>query len=279
MQNRIDLNQALANCLNALERNEWSLKECLDRYPQHREELSSLLGKLMVLRSLPVETPREEYRKKSHQSLLDTISNYKQKSLSPPKRVARGQRKFKLVQVIAAAVLAFVLLSGSVAYASNGAAPGGALYGLDRAIERILLRLTQDEEKIVSLRLHFAAERLEEVEDLVAAGDIDHALEAAEDYETEMSALANLVADQDGFNQPAHIELVTAALSKHREVLYEVMGKVPEKAQQAIQKVLDKNDKLPGFLKDHGKPENKGKPDQTGKPEKTDKPEKTEQPD
>ena len=37
MKNTNELTAALAHCLEALEKNEMSFQECLDKYPQHRE--------------------------------------------------------------------------------------------------------------------------------------------------------------------------------------------------------------------------------------------------
>ena len=273
MKNNTELTDALAYCLDALERKELSLQECLDLYPQHKDELSSLLGKFEMLRSLPLETSRSEFRKKSHQALLNTIKThqtgaYSNRFLAALRRLAvHKQRKFSPVQIIAAAALAFIFVTGGVAYASDGAAPGDVLYGLDRAIERVRLHMTADAEDAVALRLKFAEERLKEVEDRIAADDMDDAQAALEYYGEEIAALAELVGGQDGFDEQAHIELVNTALSVHRDVLIRVLEKVPEQAQEAIQKVIDKNDKLPGFLKDKGKPENTGKPEKTGQPE------------
>lgn len=275
MKDKEELTDALAECLNGLERKEMSLQECLDLYPQHREELITLLRKFEVVRSLPLETARAEFRKKGHQALLNTI-NTRQPEASSERilaalrwLVARKSGKFNLVKVLAAAALAFVSVTG-VVYASNAAAPGDMLYGLDRAIERVRLQMAAGAEDIIALRLAFAEERLREVEDRIAADDIDDAQAALDSYGEEISALAELVAGQDGFDEKAHIELVNAALTVHNDVLLRVLEKVPEQAQEAIQKAIEKQDKVRGNLKETGKPD---KPDKPDKPKENGQPE------
>jgi len=281
MKYKEELTDALAYCLNALERKEMSLQECLDIYPQHKEELFTLLEKFEVVRSLPLETARSEFRKKGHQALLNAIKTQQPEASSDRVQTAlqglvvRKPRKFSPVKVIAAAALAFVSITGGVAFASDAAAPGDMLYGLDRAIERVRLYMAADMEDAIALRLGFAEERLKEVEERISADDIDDAQEALEYYDLEINALAELVAGQDGVDEQAHIELVNAALTVHHDVLLRVLEKVPEKAQKAIQNAIDSQEKVRGYLKDNGKPERPDKPD---KPEKPYKPEKTEKP-
>lgn len=273
MKNKTDLTNILAYCLEALERKEMSLEQCLDKFPQHREELNTLLGKFSVLRSLPLEKARTEFRKKGHQALLNAIKDRWPVTLSERLRVglqslaASRQRKFRPVGVIAAAVLAFFLVTGGVAYASDAAVPGEILYGLDRAIERVRLHMTTDVEDVIALRLGLAEERLKEFEDRIAADDIDNAQAALESYGSEIAALAKLVAGPEGMDEHAKNELINAALTVHRDVLTGVLEKVPEQAQKAIQNAIDKNNKFPGNIKDSGKPEKTGKPEKNGRPE------------
>lgn len=281
MKHKEELTDALAYCLNGLERNEMSFQECLDLYPQHREELFSLLEKFEVVRSLPLETARSEFRKKGYQALLNAIKTRQPEAYSDRVQralrglVVRKPRKYSPVKVLAAVVLAFVSVTGGVAFASDAAAPGDMLYGLDRAIERIRLHMAADVEDAIALRLGFAEERLQEVEDRISADDMDDAQEALDYYDLEINALAELVVSPDGSTELADTELIDAALKKNNEVLLRVLEKVPEQAKKAIQNAIDSQEKVRGYLKDHGKPE---KPDKPDKPEKTHKPEKTDQP-
>lgn len=282
MKHKTDLTDALADCLDALQRKELSLQECLDLFPQYEEELIILLGKFEAVRSLPVETARSEFRKKGHQELLNAIrTRPSETSVNRSIEWLRGfsanrQQKLRPVQVILAAVLALVMVTGGVAYASNGAAPGDRLYGLDRAMERLHLQMTPNVEDAIALRLKFAEERLKEVEDRIAANDMDDAQEAIGQYQFEIEGLAELVRSSEAIDDLEKAELIDAALNKNTEVLLRILEQVPEQAREAIQNVIEKNDTIRSNYKDHGKPDKPGKPDNPGIPEKTKKPEKTE---
>jgi hypothetical protein len=89
---------------------------------------------------------------------------------APPRRAARWRRR--LTAIGATATIAVVAVGGSAA--ANGAAPGDALYGIDRALER------------VGLLDGGVGERLTEAAHLAAKGENERALvHAAEAYETD----------------------------------------------------------------------------------------------
>lgn len=54
------------------------------------------------------------------------------------------QRRFGMVGIVLVAVLALTAATGGVAYASDGAGSGDALYGIDTAIEQARLRITRN---------------------------------------------------------------------------------------------------------------------------------------
>jgi hypothetical protein len=239
------------------------------------------LIKVAAVHSIPVETPRKEFRKKGHQKLLSDIKVQPQ-----PSRLQlilqnlrstnlRSHRKYSLAQIAIAAVLAFCLVTGGVAYASDGAVPGDPLYGLDRALENIQLGLTSNPDAVAALRLKLAEERLAEAEDRLLAGDVENGQVALDAYGAEISALAQLVAGPEGVDQDALTELVKAAQEVHLDVLSGLLDKVPEQAQDAIQQAIDsseKNRKNPGPPKDVGPPDDAGKPEDVGPPEDKGKP-------
>lgn len=270
------MEDALVFCLNALEREELSMNECLEQFPNHRGELELLLTKVAAVRSVPVETPREEFRKKGHQKLLSEIT-----AQTPATRLQvilqnlrstkiRSHRKFSLAQIAMAAFLAFSLITGGVAYASDGAVPGDPLYGLDRALENMQLGLTFNPDAVAELRLKLVEERLAEAEDRFLAGDIENGQKALDAYGAEISALAQLLAGPEGFDQDGLTDMVNKAHDVHINVLSGLLDTVPEQAQDAIQQAIDHsglNIEEPGGSKDAGKPADAGKPEGTGKPE------------
>ena len=77
--------------------------------------------------------------------------------------------------VLVAALIVFVLTSGSVATvsAANNAVPGDRLFPIDEALERIELFFTRQENR-AERRLEFAEERLEEARIIIALADTNY---------------------------------------------------------------------------------------------------------
>lgn len=83
-----------------------------------------------------------------------------------------------MIRVLLAVLLIVGLTAGALVGAANAAAPGDALYGLDREIETIRRDLTHSSESIVRLQVAAAQERLAEVNSLLQHGDQAHLDEA-----------------------------------------------------------------------------------------------------
>lgn len=139
------------------------------------------------------------------------------------------QRRFSMTTVISALVLATLITTGGVVYASDDAVPGDALYGVDRAVEALRLRFAPDAERLVALRLRLATERLREAEELSAEGETDHLEEALDDYGETISGVAQTVGTTEGLNQEGLDDLLAATLADHEEQLSHVFeSSVPD---------------------------------------------------
>jgi hypothetical protein len=77
-----------------------------------------------------------------------------------------------------------------MAYAADGAAPGDALYNLDRSIEGLRLALTSDPQASFELELALASERLEEAKKALGEEKIDQFNEAMDDYDGAVRTIA-----------------------------------------------------------------------------------------
>ena len=89
----------------------------------------------------------------------------------------------KLVTLFVALVTAVGVAAGMLVGAANAAAPGDALYGLDRGVESLQLELTIDTQSLQDLQAQLAQERLEEVQDLAQRGDQLHLDQALQELE------------------------------------------------------------------------------------------------
>ena len=140
-------------------------------------------------------------------------------AITAPTATVRLRLRHRVATVAAAITL--VLGSGAgVAIAADGAAPGDALYGLDRALERI------------GLGGGGAAERLQEAADLARAGQLARGLEHA----AEVVAVSH-----DG--EPGHVsdaasEALRAAAQRVSTIVAPNGGTTSEKVDTAVADVL-----------------------------------------
>ncbi|MEX2209574.1 MAG: DUF5667 domain-containing protein [Patescibacteria group bacterium] len=152
-----------------------------------------------------------------------------------------GQRGF--VPVAAVMVIAGLLAGGGAAAAvSAGAAPGDALYPVKQATESIEVAAAFRDESKARAHLRIADAKLDEVETLVAdqapADRIEEALdrleEARQKAEEKISEMAS-----DGKDVEELQALLTTNLERQQAVLGDVLERVPEQAQEAVQRAID----------------------------------------
>jgi len=144
------------------------------------------------------------------------------------------------MSLILAITLIFGLLAGGgvgLAYVADGAVPGDALYGLDRAVEALQYAVTLDPASKSVQALAFAEERLNELSQLAAEGaSPDFIQQAADDYgESINQAVGGVISPEGtGVDEDRMRALLIEALSIHEGVLTQVKDAVPEEAKSAI---------------------------------------------
>jgi len=121
--------------------------------------------------------------------------------------------------ILALILAASVIGGGGLAYAADGAAPGDALYGLDRAMETVRANLTTDPVESIELELAFAQERALEVGQTAGDGEPAHLGQALDNYGDTISAVARGVAAVEGPAGATPEAQLTQALAIHDRVL------------------------------------------------------------
>ena len=176
-----------------------------------------------------------------------------------------------MVGIVLVAVLALTAAATGVAYASDGAGPGDALYGIDTAIEQARLHLTRNPSAQAELHLQFAAERIEEAAQKARRGDHENAQAALNAYGAEVASAAQLVAAAQGPDSETLAALLDAAFSTHETHLESLLDTVPAQARGGVQNAIDASQAARENASPQGKPEDtpQGQPDDLpgGKPD------------
>ncbi len=227
------LDTILEECLERIEQQGWTVEDCLAHYAAQRAELEPLLRAALVLRQARVHVrPSEAFRAQSAARLRMRLLAARRSPQARPVRPAFGGMRLWRLAAVGLLVIALALASGGLAYAADGAAPGDALYTLDRALEQAQLRFAVRSTHAVELRLRFASERLDEAARLVAAGDAAHVQQALADY-------AALIAGVRQGAEPTASVAVGTALGDQQVRLVGLLLSAPPEARPSIEEALD----------------------------------------
>lgn len=279
---RNELADALAACLDSVERGERTVEECLELYPQYREELASLLNTASSVRERTDFSPRPGFRLTSRRRLLERLEPHQ----SPLKRwflrrTRRGSaqsfpmRLATLWTVIL--VLVVSLVGGGTVYASSSALPGDGLYPLKLSVEDARLFLADDAED-VSLSIRFAQNRAEEIQALLEAdreNDLNLAVDLFSDQVAAATDSLTVLAQTDPDRAAQLGSQLDQTLSTHTEKLNSLLTKVPDAAKPAIQRAMLASSRGQGVVHDligEDSPADHpggGPPDGPPKPDKT----------
>jgi hypothetical protein len=134
-------------------------------------------------------------------------------------------------------LVALSLGSLGVASASASARPGDELYAIKRGLEEVRLGLNLDPATESALLGDLTDERLREVESLAAQGRNEDLLQGLEEYTAAVERLAGAVEvpSAQGADE------VLDKLTRHIAVLEQVQTHVPEAAQEAIERVIERS--------------------------------------
>ncbi|MFU8796212.1 MAG: DUF5667 domain-containing protein, partial [Dehalococcoidia bacterium] len=236
------LEDTLAQCIEDIEADRSSLEECLDRYPRLRDRLEPLLRIALDIREPPDVKPSPHFKTRARVWLMDEIGLRQsagkrlRSRCSSQVRPMPLIRRFSMVGVIIAIVLAISAAGGGTAYASQSSLPGDTLYRVKLATEQVRMALPGDDVSKAERALTLAERRVEEMEALVDIGRAEYLRLAAEKYDDAIGfALAMMrrarVTGLDTTNVTARIAEATA---RHLSVLDAVLDSAPDEAGPAV---------------------------------------------
>lgn len=241
-----DIEQTLAECLEALEESRLSIEQCRERYPEHWGQLRRLLPLTFTLRKAPHVAPSFTFRRDARRRLMAQLHA----RLSSPKGVWKfpylsdllnmlSQQGLKPTLQMLAILLVVIFLGAGIgtAYASSNTLPGDALYPIKTTVENLQLLLTFDDAHEARLQIEFAQRRIGEMKTLAEMGRSEDIQDAAEGYQSLLietnETLRVMVLEGDQRTKEIG-DLVEEALFYDAIILYGIREVVPTETQGFI---------------------------------------------
>ena len=181
----------LDECISAM-KNGSTLEACLEKYPEHAEELHGFLTTVSMIKAMPKAEVSLAVRRESERRMLETFHN---KELEKPVsksiftrytqrrpvdqqpdvvRKERVKMKNKFSYLIAGLVLTIIIATTGVTVASANALPGETLYPVKNSLQQVRMFLTFSEEGRAELEEEFHQELIEDVMAVMDDGsDVD----------------------------------------------------------------------------------------------------------
>ncbi|MFL2628094.1 MAG: DUF5667 domain-containing protein [Dehalococcoidia bacterium] len=190
-------NKILDECIDLILNQGYRLNDCLDKYPEVRDELSQDLQIATSVTSKLKVAINEETKSKTKNLLIEKINNQKEQQV---RKIRSGPDKFiKSISSImtrwssiAAAILLFSTIgTTSLVSASSNSNPDEDLYPVKRTFENVRLRFTFDQEKKNELRLGYSTKRIEEMTIMANKGVFKQIEILQEDLEKNIEIISN----------------------------------------------------------------------------------------
>jgi len=239
----------LAQCIDDIKAGRCSVKDCLTKYPSMRKQLEPLLRVAIEIQEPPDVKPSPTFKVRARVQLMEQIHARQAVTKWPWFRYTNQvkpipyKRRFNMVAIILAIVLAISAVGGGTAYASQGSVPGDILYPVKLGTEQVRLVLATGDATKAELYLKFANSRVEEMTALIEKGRPEKVDIAANGYDRAVAmAIENMEAASGKGLAIAEIsELAAVATSQHLSALDRVLGimdivPVPQEAKEAIEK-------------------------------------------
>ncbi len=237
----------LAQCLEDIKAGRATMADCLTIYPAQRQQLEPLLRIAVSIQEPPDIKPSHAFKVRARVHLMEHI-HARRAVIKWPWFRYTGQvkpipykRRFNMVSIIVAVVLAISALGGGTAYASQGSLPGDILYPVKLSTEQVRQVLATNDTAKAELYLTFANSRVEEVTALVERGRPEKADIAVNGYDKAIAMAIEKMekASDKGLGIADTSEEVASATLKHLEVLEGLLETVPDEAKPAIEKAIE----------------------------------------
>jgi hypothetical protein len=216
--------QILAQALETMERDDGTLDEYLEQYPELKDELTGLIDTVQLCQSYPIPAPSASFRSAARSRILSHAIDQEVVTFWTWLRgilqnTILSCKKKPALAIIFIATLILSLIGSGTVYASQASLPGDRLYPVKLTVEDGLLGLSSDA-RSAELSLQYAGERVEELKELIEQRRFEDIPISMQRYQVQVAG-----ADQD-------------AVSNHVEVLTGLLDVVPEEARTAIEQAI-----------------------------------------
>lgn len=157
--------EVLEVCLNEIEQGS-GIDAVLSRYPEHADELHSILEASVQAKDMAVPAPSQEIVKRNRAKLLQHAAELRETQATGWTWSLPLQRTF-----VSLVVLLIFLFSGTgLVRAASASLPGDGLYPVKRVWERVLLFTTFNAQERDAMQLEYGNERLDEINEILLLG-------------------------------------------------------------------------------------------------------------
>jgi len=230
----------LDKCINELREGK-SIEDCLRNYPKFRDELKSLVKIVDNLKSF--QTPSLPFIKKAElkEELLSSIR--KAKSEQPEAAEPRlgfdwRQIHFARPAFAVIGIIAFLIVSGTLVYASSFSSPSSPLYPIKMAVERVRLALASDPEQKAELHLKFAEQKIEEIEKVAESKkNVELKLkidEIKKDYQENITQATQIAISK---KDPKLLKDCQKSISQNQVALKKIQTKIPKEDKASTEPI------------------------------------------
>tara|TARA_B100000676_G_scaffold304913_1_gene358034 strand:+ start:3370 stop:4380 length:1011 start_codon:yes stop_codon:yes gene_type:complete len=190
-------NKILDECIDLILNQNYSIKDCLVKYPELQNDLSQDLLLATSVNEKFKRTINEETKTKSKTLLLKKFNDKeKYQSISLNKISGKFVKAIPSIisrwSSIAAAILIFSTIgTTTLVSASSDSNPDENLYPVKRAVENMRLTLTFNSEKKNELRMGYSNKRIEEITSMANKGVFEKIEILQQDLEKNIEIISN----------------------------------------------------------------------------------------
>jgi hypothetical protein len=229
------LEEILDNCIRKVRSGETTVSECIEAYPQYKEELRLALLATLALIETPLPSINSEFRERARKHLIQAAENRRKFSQrrflqKKPNKISRGIKAW----LIAASLI--LLLGGAALAASQKSQPGSFLYPVKLAAEKLQLALVKEPYTKTQVHLKFASHRLEELEKISEEQQFKYIDDLTEALLREVNETEKLIPFLSKKEKAKTYEAILKILKREQELLVQIVIDAPEKAQSRLKK-------------------------------------------